>query len=141
MAARGPKNGQQGREKCLPQDFLTLQSTLANKVFDPSTPSMRKVDDGEKETKEKEERENNVVYSCHLTSWLLTDWNADRSCQPANIYLTYFSKQTKPKKSKHTKPNLASQTSQSKSDKPNFQRKPAKWIKPYQAFQNKSTKD
>ena len=40
MAARGPQSGQWGLERC-----LTL--TFANKFFDPSTPSMRKVDDGE----------------------------------------------------------------------------------------------
>ena len=34
-----------------------------NKFFDLSTPSMRNVDDGENKT-EKENRENNVVYSC-----------------------------------------------------------------------------
>ena len=33
-----------------------------NKLFDPSTPSMRKVDDGEKK---KKKRENNDVYSGH----------------------------------------------------------------------------
>ena len=38
MAARGAKNGQRG--------FLALPSTLQNKFFDSSTPSMRKVDDG-----------------------------------------------------------------------------------------------
>ena len=32
-----------------------------NKFFDPSTPSMRKVDDGEKKRK----KENNVVFSGH----------------------------------------------------------------------------
>ena len=41
-----------------------------NKFFDPSTPSMRKVDNGEekkekKEKKRKEKRENNDVYSGH----------------------------------------------------------------------------
>ena len=37
---------------------------LLNKFFDPSTPSMRKVDDGEKRKKRKE-KENNDVYSGH----------------------------------------------------------------------------
>ena len=39
-----------------------------NKFFDPSTPSMRKVDDGEEKEKEKrkrKKRENNDVYSGH----------------------------------------------------------------------------
>ena len=39
---------------------------LLNKFLDPSTPSMRKVDDGEKrekEKKKKEKRENNGVFS------------------------------------------------------------------------------
>ena len=50
MAARGPQNGQ-----------LSL-----NKFFDPSAPSMRKVDDGEEKRKEKKkEKENNDVYSGH----------------------------------------------------------------------------
>ena len=51
------------------------------RFFDPSTPSMRKVDD-----KEKKKKENNDVYSGHLrrcqsTAQTLTDWNAARSCQ------------------------------------------------------------
>ena len=38
-----------GLERCLPQGFSALLSTFLNKFFDPSTPSMRKVDDrGEK---------------------------------------------------------------------------------------------
>ena len=48
MAARGPQNGLRGLESCLPLDFCSL-----NKFFDPSTPSMRKVDDGEKKIKKK----------------------------------------------------------------------------------------
>ena len=38
-----------------------------NKFFDPSTPSMRKVDDGEekKEKEKRKKRENNDVYSGH----------------------------------------------------------------------------
>ena len=38
-----------------------------NNFFDQSTPSMRKVDDGEKrkKKKEKKEKENNDVYSGH----------------------------------------------------------------------------
>ena len=38
---------------------------LLNKLFDPSTPSMRKVDDGEEKKKKKEKKENNDVYSGH----------------------------------------------------------------------------
>ena len=45
-----------------PQVFGDSKQLLKNKFFDPSTPSMRKVDDGEKKKKEKE---NSVVYSGH----------------------------------------------------------------------------
>ena len=41
---------------------------MLNKFFDPSTPSMRKVDDGEEKRKDKrkeKKRENNDVYSGH----------------------------------------------------------------------------
>ena len=36
-----------------PQVFGRSRHLLLNKFFDPSTPSMRKVDDGEKKRKEK----------------------------------------------------------------------------------------
>ena len=48
-------------------DFWALSSTFKKKFFDLSTPSMRNVDDGENKT-EKENRENNVVYSCQQTA-------------------------------------------------------------------------
>ena len=35
------------------------------KFFNPSTPSMRKVDDGEKKVKKNKKRTNDVVYSVH----------------------------------------------------------------------------
>ena len=41
------------------QIFGHSKQLLLNKFFDPSTPSMRKVDDGE------EKKENNDVYSGH----------------------------------------------------------------------------
>ena len=44
MAAWGPKNGLRGLERCSKQ-------LLLNKSFDPSTPSMRKVDYREKKRK------------------------------------------------------------------------------------------
>ena len=43
-----------------PQVLGHSKQLLLNKFFDPSTPSMRKVDDGEKK-----EEENNDVYSGH----------------------------------------------------------------------------
>ena len=42
-----------------PQVFEHSKQLLLNKFFDPSTPPMRKVDDGEKK------KENNDVYSGH----------------------------------------------------------------------------
>ena len=48
MAARGPPNGRRGLESGLPPGFWALPSTLLNKFFDLSTPSMRKGRDGEK---------------------------------------------------------------------------------------------
>ena len=51
-----------------PQVFGHSKQLLPNKFFDPSTPSMRKVDDGEekkRKKKRKEKRENNDVYSGH----------------------------------------------------------------------------
>ena len=49
-----------------PQVFGCSKQLSLNKFFDPSTPSMRKVDDGEKkEKKRKKGKENNDVYSGH----------------------------------------------------------------------------
>ena len=56
MAARGPQNGRRGLERGL---------LLLNKSFDPSSPSMRKVDNGEKKDKKEKRKENNDVYSGH----------------------------------------------------------------------------
>ena len=42
-----------------PLVFWRSRQLTLNKFFDPSAPSMRKVDDGEKR------KENNVVFSCH----------------------------------------------------------------------------
>ena len=44
-----------------PKVVWHFKQLLLNKFFDPSTPSMRKVNDGEKN--EEKKRENNVVYS------------------------------------------------------------------------------
>ena len=55
-----------------PQVLGRSRQLSLNKFFDPSTPSMRKVDDGEeknekrkKKRKKKEKRENNDIYSGH----------------------------------------------------------------------------
>ena len=53
MAARGPQNGRRGLEKCEPLGFWASKQLSLNKFFDPSTSSMRKVDDGEKKTQGK----------------------------------------------------------------------------------------
>ena len=80
MAVWGPKNGRRALER----DQLSL-----NKFYDPSAPSMRKVDDGEKKRK----KEKNGVFSGHyvIASSLPPErlrlrpnddrWNAARSCQ------------------------------------------------------------
>ena len=46
-----------------PQVLGGSRQLSLNKFFDPSTPSMRKVDDGEE--KKRKEEENNDVYSGH----------------------------------------------------------------------------
>ena len=53
MATRGPQNGRRGLESGLPLCFWVFPSTLLllNMFFDPSTPSMRKGDDGDKKIK------------------------------------------------------------------------------------------
>ena len=57
MAARGPQNDGRVLERCLPLGFWRSKQLLLNKFFGPSTPSMRKVDNGEEknggETKNK----------------------------------------------------------------------------------------
>ena len=59
-----------------PQVFGHSKQLSLNKFVDPSTPSMRKVDDGEKKEnkkrKEKKEKkkENNGVFSGHYTFFL-----------------------------------------------------------------------
>ena len=58
---------------CLPIGFWVSKQLSLNKLFDLSTPSMRKVDDGEKKIKEKRmpavDRPN------------ADRWNAARPCQ------------------------------------------------------------
>ena len=51
MAARGPQNGRQGSKV-----FGRARQLSLNKSLDPSTPSMRKVDAGEKKRKEKRKK-------------------------------------------------------------------------------------
>ena len=53
MATMGPQNGQQGLKRGVVERSHQLSR---NKYFDPSTPSMRKEDDGEKKEKEREKK-------------------------------------------------------------------------------------
>ena len=62
ITARGPQNGRRGLERCLPLGFRHFLQLWQNKFFDLSTPSMRKVDDGEQK---REKREKNGVFSGH----------------------------------------------------------------------------
>ena len=75
-----------------PQVLGRSRQLSLNKFLDPSTPSMRKVDDGEKKRKEKrKEKEKNGVFSGYfvIASSLPPErlrpkddcWNAARSCQ------------------------------------------------------------
>ena len=57
MAARELQNGRRGLESGLPLGSGVLLSTLLNRCFDLNTPSMRKVDDGEK----KKEKSINIL--------------------------------------------------------------------------------
>ena len=52
MVARGPQNGRQDLERCLPIDFGRFHQLLLNNFFDPHTSSMRKSCNGEKKGKE-----------------------------------------------------------------------------------------
>ena len=73
------------------EDLGRSRQLSLNKFLDPSTPSMRKVDDGEKKKKRKEKREKYGVFSGHyvIASSLPPErprpndnrWNAARSCQ------------------------------------------------------------
>ena len=49
MTAKGLQNCQQGLKRCLPLDLWVLHQLSQNKCFNPNTPSMRKVDNGEKQ--------------------------------------------------------------------------------------------
>ena len=55
--------------------FGSSHQFLLNRFFDPSTPTMRKVDDGEKKKKMM------VFTVAVVASRLPTDWNSARSCQ------------------------------------------------------------
>ena len=48
-----------------PWVFRHSKQLSQNKFFDPSTLSMRKVDDGEEKKEKKKREENNDVYSGH----------------------------------------------------------------------------
>ena len=61
MAARGPKMADGVWEGVYPYIFGHSKQLSINKFFDQSTPSMRKVDDGEKkEKKEKREKKRKI---------------------------------------------------------------------------------
>ena len=70
MAARGPQNGRRGLERGLPLALGRSCQLSLNKFFDPSAPSMRKVDDGKR-------KENYVIL-------VATNVDASRppECQP-----------------------------------------------------------
>ena len=60
MAARGPQNGRRGLERGLTLGYIGRSEPLSpNKFLNPSTPSMRKIDDGEKKKKKKENNGGN----------------------------------------------------------------------------------
>ena len=63
----GPKMADGVWKGVYPYVFGHFKQLSLNKFFDPSTPSMRKVDNGEekKEKKRKEKRENNDLYCGH----------------------------------------------------------------------------
>ena len=56
MAARGPQNGRRGLERGLTLGYWPSKPLLLNKFFDPSTPSMRKGDDGGEKKNGKKKR-------------------------------------------------------------------------------------
>ena len=152
MAARGPQNGQRGLERGLPLCFWHLRQLLPNKFFDLITPSMRKVDDGEKK------KENNGKNSGHyviatpplVPKMAMLKYEDDLKYEKSfeyeddlqignNLILT------KPNQIYQTKPNLPNQTYQSKSTNQilpyqTYQTKPTIPNLPKQNLQNKSTK-
>ena len=65
MAAIGPQNGRRGLERGLPLGLGRSRLLSLNKFFDPSTPSMRKVDNGEKK-KGKKKKEKKVPIRVNL---------------------------------------------------------------------------
>ena len=76
MDARGPQNGRRGLERGVPKVFGCSHQLLLNKFLDPSTPSLRKVGDGEK-IKEKKERKE-CCLKLPLTSLPFGRPNSDR---------------------------------------------------------------
>ena len=64
-----------------------FEQLLLNKFFDPSAPSMRKGDDGEKKTGKKRGKKKKIMIKIVATNVVAsrppekTDCNADRSCQ------------------------------------------------------------
>ena len=53
MAARGPQNDRRGLERGPTLGYWPFRATFVKQLLDMSTPSMRKVDDGEKKKKRK----------------------------------------------------------------------------------------
>ena len=79
MAARAPK-WPTGSGKVSTPSFWVLPSTLASKFFDPSTPYMRKINDG---------RKTGGKRMSSSVEWPNADWNANRSCQLVTLYVIF----------------------------------------------------
>ena len=75
MAARGPQNGRRGLERGLPLGFWRSRQLSLNKFLDPSNPSMRKVDNGEKIKK----REKKIkIMSFLVATDIIASWPPER---------------------------------------------------------------
>ena len=87
MAARGPQNGRRGLKSALTLDYRVLRTTLQNRFFDPSTPSMRKGCDGEwwnNGMVENNDENSGPLTSLPVNLLKATDCIADRLCQQMN---------------------------------------------------------
>ena len=65
MAARGPKTANGVWNGVYSKVFGRSRQLSLNMFFDPSAPSMRKVDNGKRKKKRKEKKENNAVFGGH----------------------------------------------------------------------------
>ena len=85
MATRGPKMAEGVWKGVYPQVLGRSRQLSLNMFLDPSTPSMRKIDDGEKrEKKKKEKRMTFFVATTSLPAVYRPNddrWNAAFSCQ------------------------------------------------------------